>query len=150
MYFRNLIFLNILLVIICFSFPSNAQIVSGLILNEKNEPVPYATIFVQEAKKGTITNSNGNFNLQLENGIYHLIIRSLGYLQIERTIELKTDSLDLDILMQQQNFEIKEIKIFPGKEDPAYYIMRKAITKASYFLSLIHISEPTRRTPISY
>ncbi|HKL32148.1 MAG TPA: DUF5686 family protein, partial [Tangfeifania sp.] len=59
--------------------------------------------------------------------------RSLGYLQVEKEINLASDSLYLDIEMEQQNFEIKEVLIFPGEEDPAYYIVRKAMAKAAYY-----------------
>ena len=129
---RNLFFL----IIFCFYFLSSqisAQVVSGKISNENGEPVPYATIFVQEAKVGTISNPEGNFTIQLNKGIYHLRIRSLGYNQVEKEIQVNTDSLNLLVNLIRQEFEIKEVKVFPGKEDPAYFIMRKAITKAQFY-----------------
>ncbi|NQU52871.1 MAG: carboxypeptidase-like regulatory domain-containing protein [Bacteroidetes bacterium] len=125
--------LSILLACYFLSFQSGAQVITGKIINEQNEPVPYATIFVQETKEGTISNTDGNFKLQLNQGTHHFRIRSLGYIQVEKEILLNSDSLNLDIILQQQEFEIKEIKVFPGKEDPAYFIIRKAITKAAYY-----------------
>lgn len=114
-------------------FQSNAQTVSGKIANEQNEPVPYATIFVQEARKGTISNAEGNFTIQLTPGIYHLRIRSLGYIQAKKEVKITTDSINLNVVLQRQEFEIKEVKVFPWKEDPAYYVIRKAITKAHFY-----------------
>jgi hypothetical protein len=116
-----------------FAFQSAAQIISGKITTEQNEPVPYATIFVEEAKEGTISNADGDFRIQLNPGSYHIHIRSLGYIQAEKEIQLTTDSIILNIVLKQQEFEIKEVKIFPGKEDPAYFIIRKAITKARFY-----------------
>lgn len=118
-------------------FQSSAQVVSGRITNQKNEAIPYATIFVQEAKSGTITNSDGNFKIQLPRGTYHFTIRSLGYVQIEKPVIINSDSLHIDITLQIQDFQIKEVKVFPGKEDPAYFIMRKAISKAPFYRSKI-------------
>lgn len=122
------------LLFVCFlsTLQLSAQVISGKILNEEDEPIPYATIFVEETKEGTISNTEGNFKLQLNPGAYHLHIRSLGFIQIEKEIQL-SDSLVLNIILQDQEFKIKEIKIFPGKEDPAYFIIRKAITKATYY-----------------
>ncbi len=75
--------------------------------------------------------------LQLSNGNYHLVIRSMGYVQVEKEINVNSDSLHINVLLQRQEFQIKEIKVFPGKEDPAYFIMRKAIAKAPYYRSKI-------------
>ena len=133
MYFRNLVFFIIFIFSSLFSSILHGQVVTWRIVNEKNEIVPYATIFIQETKEGTISNSEGNFNIQLNKGIYHFTIRSLGYFQIEKEVKLTTDSIHLNITLQPQNFEIKEVKIFPGKEDPAYFIIRKAITKAHFY-----------------
>ncbi len=122
------------LLLFCFMFSTvSGQVVTGRIKNQQNEPVPYATVFVQELQAGTITNSEGNFTIQLPAGDYHFIIRSLGYFQIEKEVQLHTDSLHLDITMQRQEFEIKEVKVFPGKEDPAYFIVRKAMAKAAFY-----------------
>ena len=115
------------------TFYSNAQVLSGKITDEQNHPVPYATIFVKETQEGTTSNIDGNFQFQLTPGSYHLTVRSMGYLQQEKTIKLNRDSVYLPIVMQVQKFELKEVKVFPGKEDPAYFIMRKAIAKAPYF-----------------
>ena len=57
----------------------------------------------------------------------------MGYHQQHRTVDLNTDSLFLPITLRTQAFEIKEVKVFPGKEDPAYFIMRKAMAKAPYY-----------------
>lgn len=116
-----------------FALQTRAQVVTGRLLTEKKEPVPYATIFVPEARTGTITNTEGDFKIQLPRGTYHISIRSLGYVQVEKTVTVNSDSLHLDITMHQQEFEIKEVKVFPGKEDPAYFIMRKAIAQAPYY-----------------
>jgi len=134
MKFRDFNILVIIIFTTFFSFHTQAQVVTGKIVDEQNVPIPYATIFVTETKEGTISNSEGNYKIQLLHGIYHFTIRSLGYVQVIKEVNnLNSDSLTLNITLQKQSFEIKEIKIFPGKEDPAWFIMRKAIAKAPYY-----------------
>ena len=133
MQFRGLYILSVLVFVILISFKTQAQVVAGKIVSEQNEPVPYATIFVTETKEGTISNTEGNFKLQLARGDYHFTIRSLGFLQEIKEVRVNSDSLYLSIILKKQSFEIKEVKIFPGKEDPAWFIMRKAIAKAPYY-----------------
>jgi hypothetical protein len=111
----------------------SGQVITGRIVNEQDEPVPYATIFIQELKEGTITNAQGKFSLQASAGHYHIVFRSLGYHQVEREVTVNRDTVWLDLVMQPQNFEIKEVLVFPRKEDPAYYIVRKAMANAAYY-----------------
>ena len=111
----------------------NAQILSGRITDEANSPIPYATIYVSETKEGTTSNIDGNFQFQLNKGNYHLTVRSMGYLQESIELSISSDSVFVPIVMRVQEFELKEVKVFPGKEDPAYFIMRKAMAKAPYY-----------------
>ncbi|MCY1722177.1 DUF5686 and carboxypeptidase regulatory-like domain-containing protein [Prolixibacteraceae bacterium Z1-6] len=115
------------------SFISEAQTISGIITDEQNQPIPYATIFISEVKEGTTSNVDGLFEFVLPKGNYNLTIRSMGYYQQIKTISLQTDSLYLPITLKTQSFEIKEVKVFPGKEDPAYFIMRKAMAEAPFY-----------------
>ena len=116
-----------------FAFQSQAQIIAGKIVNEQNEPVPYATIFVTETREGTISNADGNYRIQLVKGTYQFTVRSMGYIQELKEVKVATDSTILNIKLKKQTFEIKEVLVLPGKEDPAWYIMRKAIAKAPYY-----------------
>lgn len=132
MNFRYSVLLLIFIAVL-FSSITKAQTVTGKILNEQNEPIPYATIFVHETKEGTISNTDGDFKLQLNRGTYNLTIRSLGFIQIEKEVVLNSDSIHFNITLKNQEYQIKEVKIFPGDEDPAYFIMRKAIAKAPFY-----------------
>ena len=116
---RKLFFAVLIIPVFFYSFEVRAQVVSGRIINNQNQAVPYATIYIPEAKEGTISNAEGNFKIQLNTGNYKLIIRSMGYIQVEKDISVISDSLNLQIKMERQEFEIKEVKVFPGKEDPA-------------------------------
>ena len=133
MQLRDLTILVAIIFATLISIQSRAQVVTGQIVNEQNDPVPYATIFVSETKEGTISNTEGNFKIQIPPGNYHFTIRSMGYLQDIKEVNVNSDSLHLNITLKKQSFEIKEVKVFPGKEDPAWFIMRKAIAKATYF-----------------
>lgn len=111
----------------------HGQMIKGTISDEKKQAVPYATIFVSETNEGTTTNADGIFQLQLPKGNYHLTIRSMGFQQMNVQVEVDQDSLFLPLELKVQEFELHEIKVFPGDEDPAYFIIRKAIAKAPYY-----------------
>ncbi|WP_347841027.1 DUF5686 and carboxypeptidase regulatory-like domain-containing protein [uncultured Draconibacterium sp.] len=119
------------------SLQLNAQLLTGKIRDENNQAVPYATIYIAETRQGTTSNINGDFSFNLQRGTYNLTIRSMGYEKQEKRVVLNTDSLFLPIALKVQRFELQEIKVFPGEEDPAYFIMRKAIAKAPYYRGII-------------
>lgn len=121
-------------ILVSFSlYKSSAQVVAGKIINEQNEPVPYATVFVAETREGTISNTDGHYRIQLEKGNYHFTVRSMGYIQELLEVKVNNDSINLNIKLKKQTFELKEVLVLPGKEDPAWYIMRKAIAKAPFY-----------------
>ncbi|HCE58250.1 MAG TPA: hypothetical protein DER09_10585 [Prolixibacteraceae bacterium] len=128
--------LHIVLLMLCtaaFTTSLKAQVVTGKITDEKNIPIPYATVFVAETREGTISNPDGNYQIPLEKGTYHFTIRSLGYIPELLEVNVNSDSINLNIKLKSQTFELKEVKVFPGKEDPAWFIIRKAIAKAPYY-----------------
>jgi hypothetical protein len=125
--------------LILFSFFSSlfayGQVLSGKVINEKGEPLPAVSIYIEENKQGTITNIEGEFEMKLPSGTYHLEIRSLGYeVRIEK-VQLKEDTY-LTITLINKDIQLEAVNITPG-EDPAYGIMRKAIEKAPYYESLV-------------
>ena len=130
---NSIVVTTFLLFLILFSRSSFAQVISGRIVNEEKEPIPYATIFSPELREGTISNSEGYFKINALTGINRLQVRSMGYKQKEMNVKVDSDSIFISFIMQRQEFEIKEVKVFPGKEDPAMLIMRKAIAKAPYY-----------------
>jgi len=54
--------------------------IRGRIINTKNEPVPGASIVIQETKKLVSANVEGEFNFTLEKGKrYSVLVSSTGY-----------------------------------------------------------------------
>ena len=47
-----------------------AQGLSGYIQNEQNEPIPFANVYIQQLKSGTISDVNGKYFITLPSGVY--------------------------------------------------------------------------------
>ena len=62
----------------------------GRVLDERALPLHDANVFIKNLNKGTSTNSEGYFFLELENGNYTVLISSLGYQT--QTINFSIDS----------------------------------------------------------
>ncbi|HTF18778.1 MAG TPA: DUF5686 and carboxypeptidase regulatory-like domain-containing protein [Chryseolinea sp.] len=106
--------------------------VSGVVTNEKGEPLAYTTIFVKEAGTGTVANGRGAYELLLPSGKYQVTFQYLGYETEVREVEVGDTFLTLNITMKEQAKELDAVIITSDSEDPAYAIMRKTIGKARY------------------
>jgi len=112
---------------------SYSQGLKGLITNINGDPIPYATLFVKEVSMGTTSNIEGNYEIHLPPGRYTIQFRSMGYKLDEQEIEIDATTTVRNIVLHEQVFHLHEVNVYAGNEDPAYPIMRKALSMAPYF-----------------
>ncbi|CAM1369787.1 TonB-dependent receptor [Tenacibaculum soleae] len=96
------------LMVIFATLTANAQdfILSGKVVNNNQEPLVGATIVLEELKKGTATDFEGNFQLKLAKGSHTITVTYLGFntytqkIKISKnkkiSIQLSTDSTILE------------------------------------------------------
>ena len=59
----------------------------GRVLDETNQPLPGATIYIKSLKTGTSTDNNGYYKLlKIPNGEYSLEVSFIGYQSLEKSI----------------------------------------------------------------
>ncbi|MFO7371335.1 MAG: DUF5686 and carboxypeptidase regulatory-like domain-containing protein [Bacteroidales bacterium] len=119
------------------SLPGASQSVKGRITNDLNEPVPFVVIYDETSFTGVTGNADGNYELKLEPGSHVIVYKSMGYHQVRKIVELSNNPVQIDVVMKEQPVAVKEVVITPGKEDPAYAIMRKVIGLAPYHLNQV-------------
>lgn len=105
--------------------------VRGTVKASDGTVLPYATIYVKETGTGTVSNQDGFYEISLPAGTYHLVYQYLGYETQEHTVSVGGTFHMLNVEMKSQVVMLQNVTI-SGKEDPAYTIMRKAISKAKY------------------
>lgn len=106
--------------------------VRGAVTTDKGEPLAYTTIFVKETGSGTVANVNGAYELALPPGKYQITFQYLGYETVVREVEITDAFVTLNISLHEQAKELETFIVMSDNEDPAYAIMRKAISKARY------------------
>ena len=132
-------FLILLLATASFN-PIPAQKLNGTITDKSGSPVPFATVYIQELRQGTTSNTKGYYEIKLIPGRYSVSYQSLGYEPLLETIVIEKEDLTRTIILTEQVYDIPEVSISPSGEDPAYYIMRRAIGMAPYYLNYINIT----------
>lgn len=114
-----------------------SQNINGRLTDAKNNPVPFAAVYDETTYAGTTSNSDGYYELKLEPGKHSLVFKALGYYLERRLITTYNQPVVINIMLSEQAFELQEVVVRPGKEDPAYAIMRKVIGLAPYHLNQV-------------
>jgi len=124
--------LSIFFILISIVFAS-AQGLRGRITNQHGEVVPFATIYVPKLTTGTTTNIDGKYELKLPQGTHTVLFQCLGYQtqSVELTVGNAFQEKNMQLAVQE--YQIPEIKVMASGEDPAYYIMRRAIAMSPYY-----------------
>lgn len=112
---------------------AQAQGIRGRITNELGEPIAYAAVYVPQNSSGTVSNSDGTYQLKLPEGNYRILVSYLGYKTQSFDLHTGPEFQDLNISLEAQSYQIPEVKVLASGEDPAYYIMRRAIAMAPYY-----------------
>lgn len=101
--------------------------VSGIVLDEKNQPIPFANVFFKNSSEGLITNEDGRFYLESKNTHKILVVSYVGFDEKEINLE-KQVVYDLKVILTEGEM-LKEVVVFAGKtskkNNPAIDILRK-------------------------
>jgi hypothetical protein len=123
----------ILILLFCWqAIAAYGQGIKGRVLDQDGTPLPFATIYVKQTGSGSISNVNGLYEIRLSPGSYTITFQYLGYATEKLELQISTEMIPRDIVLQQQTFRLSEAEVKAGNEDPAYPIMRKAIAKSSF------------------
>ncbi|MEI7802111.1 MAG: DUF5686 and carboxypeptidase regulatory-like domain-containing protein [Bacteroidota bacterium] len=126
-------------VLLLLIFKSNlyATIVTGKISDDKGEALSYATVIIKGTTQGATANGDGKYTLTLNPGSYTLVFQYVGFTPKTKQVEVGNTTVTLDVQLQTQQMELKEIVVNSDAEDPAYRVIRAAIKKRKYFLNQV-------------
>ncbi len=123
------IFLGVLLNF-CLSGYAQKSGIKGTIKDKNGKPVSFASIGAEKLAQGTMANEEGLYKLELVPGNYTIYFQCLGFQTIKKEITVDAGFKDMDVELEEQVIQTKEVLVGSSSEDPAYSIMRKAIARA--------------------
>ena len=87
------------------------QKVSGKVTSKSGDPIPFASIYIENEKIGTATNINGFYELELPEGTYKLYARSQGYRTLSKKIEVKGSALTINFELFEDLLNLDEVVV---------------------------------------
>ena len=103
--------------------------ITGIISDDKGNPLQYASITVKEKGIGTTANQEGRYSLELSAGDYTIIVQYVGFAKLEQKVHIDNNDKHLDFILKPLQLQLKDVVVSSGSEDPAYAIIRHAIKK---------------------
>jgi hypothetical protein len=116
---------------------ANATAVSGLVKDKGGNAIAFASILIKGTTKGTTANAKGFYSLELESGSYMLVAQHVGHKSLEKHINVLNKSIEFNFELEEQQYNLKEVVVKSGGEDPAYAIIRNAISRREEHLKEI-------------
>lgn len=123
----------LLLAFCLMTLPAVSQVFKGDVRDDKGSAVPYASVYLKELKSGFTTDDNGCFEMAVAMGRYTCEISSLGYGAQTFQLDVPKEGLTKSFVLSERVYELQEVSVVEGAENPAYGIMRKAIAHAPYY-----------------
>jgi len=112
---------------------ASSQGIRGHITNDRGQPVPFANVYIPQLSTGTTSNIDGRYELKLPEGNYKVLFQYLGYQTQTLELTIGKTFQEINTHLIPQDYQLPEIKVLASGEDPAYYIMRRAIALAPYY-----------------
>jgi len=100
---------NLLVILLLFSFVTFGQnTLSGKVSNEKGEGLPAVTVTAKGTSSNALTDNNGNFTLNVPQGVKSIIVSSVGFSDQEISIEGKST---VDIVLQETVQSLNDVVV---------------------------------------
>jgi hypothetical protein len=109
------------------------SIFKGLVIDESNNPISYASILIKENSTGILTNELGEFEISVNlSKPKTLIVQSVGYKLNEYKLNNASPNI-LKIVLSKDEAQIQLVDIIAG-EDPSVPIIKKVISNKPIYL----------------
>ncbi|WP_458626238.1 DUF5686 and carboxypeptidase regulatory-like domain-containing protein [Winogradskyella sp. PC D3.3] len=116
---------------------ASAQI-KGIITDQNNEALPFVNILIENTYKGTTSNDDGYYELNISTPkTYTLVYSYLGYKTVKKTVAIDKFPYQLNVTLTETSVSLSEVLI-DSENDPANAIMRQAIAKRKENLEKIN------------
>ena len=114
---KTLLILSILA--LCFTAKGQG-IIAGKVLDEHNESLAGAHIFLKETSFGAIANSNGQFKLKdIPTGTYTLAVSFIGYETSSQSVDVNDKStLSLELVMKPGDIQLDDLVVSASADQP--------------------------------
>ena len=101
--------------------------VSGFVVDQQNEPIPFANIIFVNSTEGTVSDENGKFYIESNSNYTEIEVSFLGF--EKKIVPINKRDFNLKIVLAEEAAQLDEVVIYSGKVkkkgNPAIAILKK-------------------------
>lgn len=88
-------------------------VLKGKVVNEKNQPLEFATVFCEETQLYAFTDQKGVFSISVPTGLNHISLKftAVGKKSVERKVDRKDFQTGVNIILVENSLTLQEIQI---------------------------------------
>lgn len=117
---------NLTLIFLFLTLSNFAQ-VKGTVTDEKGNPLPFVSIYIENSYIGTTTNEQGQYELTVPKySKYIIVFQYLGYKTQKIKFVIEKVMKKLDVTMPEEQITLNEV-VINKKDNPANEVIRSAI-----------------------
>ncbi len=92
--------------------------INGTVTDIDNNPIPFASVYVPELKKGTAADAEGNFNLNnIPYGVWQLSASAVSYKTFTLTINPNESVLSGIVIQLAHDNQLDQVEVFGNRND---------------------------------
>lgn len=119
---------------------SSAQLfrISGVVMDNRKEPLPLASVEIKELRKGSVTKDNGSYEFFLERGKYDLVVSMVGFKTRVITFYINNEDITENVILEmEESASLSEVVIRAKPRDRAEELVRNVIKRKDIILDAI-------------
>ncbi|MEO6612968.1 MAG: DUF5686 and carboxypeptidase regulatory-like domain-containing protein [Chitinophagaceae bacterium] len=119
---------------------ANGQLykISGMIMDDRKDPLPLATVEIKELKKGSVSKDDGSYEFFLERGKYDIVVSLVGFKTKIVTIYINDADVTENIILEPaESSELSEVIIKVKARDRAEEVIRNVVKNKESILDAI-------------
>tara|TARA_R110000868_G_scaffold4211_13_gene26661 strand:+ start:65488 stop:67707 length:2220 start_codon:yes stop_codon:yes gene_type:complete len=121
--------LSLLMAMLYISAYSQNSLSGTILAAESNQPLEQVSVYFPQLEKGTITDSNGSYQINnLPNGNYKIVISYLGYQTISKPIDLNATQVIFNVSLHESAIEMEEVIV----STPFHKLQSENVMKVEY------------------
>lgn len=109
-------------------------VLSGKITDNKNAPIAFTSVYINNSTYGTTSNENGNYVLKLAPGTYNVVYRFVGYKQVVAAITITDHDAHNNVSLAEDIYQLKQVDVADSNHISGEDIISKVIGKREFYL----------------
>ncbi|PKP03314.1 MAG: hypothetical protein CVU11_08660 [Bacteroidetes bacterium HGW-Bacteroidetes-6] len=130
---------GIFLFLFLISFVAEAQVISGVVHDEKGQPVPGVNVVIKNTYTGVVADQNGDWKMQVRPGKYVLVFSLIGFTTVEKEVLVQSSIVEIETVLQQSVTQLNEALIVADTRDLARDIMQQVRKHRKEYINILDV-----------